>query len=196
MLVFVRPGELRQAKWEHFDLENKIWIIHAYMMKMREEHLVPLSRQTLAILSKLKEISDGSEYLLPAQSKIKHPTISENLFNDVIRDMNYEGRLVAHGFRSLASTTLNELGYAPDVIERQLAHSERDQVRAAYNRAKHLPQRIEMMQGWADYIDQLVATKTARQQSQSIANLRWSRPYETACIQMVPQNVLPMFNPK
>ena len=159
MLVFVRQGELRQAQWKHMSFEKKIWCIPAHLMKMREEHIVPLSKQTLDIIEKIKIISGSSEYLFPTQNKIRHPIMSENLINDIIKEIGYKGRLVAHGFRSLASTTLNELGYAPDVIERQLAHSERNEVRAAYNRAEYLPQRICMMQEWADYIDGLKMAK-------------------------------------
>ncbi len=85
--------------------------------------------------------------------------MNENTINKIIKDLGYDGRMVGHGFRSLASTTLNELGYKPDVIERQLAHSERNQVRAAYNRAEYLPQRIVMMQGWADHVDEVLSGK-------------------------------------
>lgn len=155
MLTFVRQGELRQAMWKHIDFDRKIWRIPAHLMKMREEHLVPLSRQSLELIGNVQKISGDSEYLFPTQNKIKHPIMSENLINDIIKDIGYQGRLVAHGFRSLASTTLNELGYTPDVIERQLAHAERNSVRAAYNRAEYLPKRIAMMQDWADYIDGL-----------------------------------------
>jgi integrase len=156
VLTFVRQGELRTAKWEHFDLDKKLWYIPAELMKMRQEHIVPLAHQTIELLKGIKSLSGNSEYLFPTKNKIKHPYMNENVINDVIKKTEYSGKIVAHGFRSLASTTLNELGIAPDIIEKQLAHSERNQVRAAYNRAQYLPQRIEMMQQWADYIDSII----------------------------------------
>lgn len=155
LLTFVRQGELRQAMWEQIDLKKKIWYIPAHIMKMREEHIVPLSKQVIEILHQLKTLSGENEYLFPTQNKVKHPMMNENTINIVLKAIGYEKRLTAHGFRSLASTTLNELGFAPDVIERQLAHAERNAVRAAYNRAEYLPQRSIMMQEWADYIDGL-----------------------------------------
>jgi integrase len=156
VLTFVRQGELRKAKWEHFDLNKKLWYIPAELMKMRQEHIVPLAHQTIELLKEIKLHSGNSEYLFPTKNKIKHPYMNENVINDVIKKTEYRGKIVAHGFRSLASTTLNELGFAPDVIEKQLAHSERNHVRAAYNRAQYLPQRIEMMQNWADYVASLI----------------------------------------
>lgn len=157
LLTFVRQGELRRAKWEYFDLEKKLWIIPAELMKMRQEHIVPLSNQLIALLNELKTISGGTGYLFPTKNKIKYPYMNENVINDILHKMGYKDRLVAHGFRSLASTTLNELGYPSDIIEKQLAHEERNQVRKAYNRAEYLPQRIEMMQGWADHIDTVLS---------------------------------------
>lgn len=155
MLTFVRQGELRRAKWEYFDIEKRIWCIPAEIMKMKRDHLVPLSKQAIAILNQLKDISGSGEYLFPTKNKMKYPYMNENVINNILHDMRYKDRLVAHGFRSLASTTLNELGFASDVIEKQLAHEERNKVRAAYNRAEYLPQRIELMQAWADHIDRV-----------------------------------------
>ncbi len=156
LLTFVRQGELRKAKWEYFNFEKKLWCIPAEMMKTRQEHIVPLSKQSLKVLKLIKDITGDSAYLFPTKNKIKHPYMNENVINNIIRSLGYKDKLVGHGFRSLASTTLNELGYSSDVIEKQLAHSERNKSRAAYNRAKYLPQRIEMMQFWADYIDTII----------------------------------------
>jgi integrase len=124
---------------------------------MGEMHIVPLARQTLALLEELKPLCGNSSYLFPSQNRQKNPYMSENTINMVIKKMGYGGKLVGHGFRALASTTLNEVGhFMPDVIERQLAHMERDGVRAAYNRAQYMSQRKQMMQWWADYIDSLM----------------------------------------
>ncbi len=158
LLTFVRQGELRKAKWEYFDFDKRVWAIPAELMKMRQEHIIPLSSQVIALLNEIKAISGDSEYLFPTKNKIKHPFMNENVINDILHKMGYRDRLVAHGFRSLASTTLNELGYAADIIEKQLAHEERNQVRKAYNRAEYLPQRIEMIQGWANYIDTIMSS--------------------------------------
>lgn len=156
LLTFVRQGELRKAKWEYFDFQRGLWFIPAEIMKMRQEHVVPLSRQAIEILKEIHKVSGYSDYLFPAKNKIKLPHMSENAINGIIKRTSFSGKIVAHGFRSLASTTLNELGYSPDVIEKQLAHEPRNQVRAAYNRAEYLQQRAEMMQGWADHIDSVI----------------------------------------
>lgn len=153
MLTFVRQGELRQAKWDDIDFAANEWRIPAHIMKMRERHIVPLAPQTLKLLKELKKISGHSEYLFPSQQRRTHPFMSENTINHVLRTMGYKGRLVGHGFRSIASTILNEMGCRPDVIEKQLAHAERNKVRAAYNRAEYLSERHKMMQEWADYLD-------------------------------------------
>lgn len=162
ILTFVRQGELRKAKWEYFDLEKKIWCIPAELMKMRKEHIVPLANQTIEVLNEIKKISGDSEYLFPTRNKIKHPYMNENVINNLIHDLGYKGKLVAHGFRTLASTTLNEFRFDRDVIEKQLAHEEQNQVRAAYNRAEYLQERIRMMQWWADHIDNLVNNSRIR----------------------------------
>jgi integrase len=104
-----------------------------------------------------RTVTDEGELLFPAQQRRRHAIMSENTINKVLRKMGYKGKLVGHGFRALASTTLNENGFAPDVIERQLAHAERNKIRAAYNRAQYLPERRKMMQWWADYLDQVGA---------------------------------------
>lgn len=152
--TFVRQGELRRAKWADIDVAKREWDIPAQNTKMRERHTVPLTLQTLELLGQLRDLTGWSAYLFPSQNRRKHPIMSENTINKVLRQMGYKGKLVGHGFRALASTTLNEMGFAPDVIERQLAHCERNKVRAAYNRAEYLPQRREMMQRWSDLLDQ------------------------------------------
>ena len=153
MLSFVRQGELRQAKWEDIDLKAKEWRLPAHTTKMRDSHIVPLATQTINLLAELKKLTGEDELLFPAQQRRRHATMSENTVNKVLRKMGYKGKLVGHGFRALASTTLNENGFGADVIERQLAHAERNKIRAAYNRAQYLPERRKMMQWWADYLD-------------------------------------------
>jgi integrase len=154
-LVFVRPGELRAAEWPEFDLENAEWRIPGDRMKMGEPHLVPLSRQALAILRELKPLARGGKYLFPSLRTRDRP-MSDNTINAALRRMGYTSEeQTGHGFRSMASTLLNEQGFPPDVIELQLAHTERNKVRAAYNKAQRLPERRKMMQAWADYLDGL-----------------------------------------
>lgn len=155
-LVFVRPGELRAATWGEFDLEEAEWRIPAHRTKLRVEHVVPLADQAVAILDDLFPLT-GSEsgYVFPSV-RSRTTCMSDNSLNAALRRMGYsKEQMTAHGFRSMASTRLNELGYPPDIIEKQLAHSERNKVRAAYNHASYLPQRREMMQFWADYLDNL-----------------------------------------
>ncbi|MBI5018051.1 MAG: integrase arm-type DNA-binding domain-containing protein [Deltaproteobacteria bacterium] len=154
-LVFVRPGELRHAEWKEFDLDKAEWRIPAEKMKMRIPHLVPLSRQALAVLRELHPLTGAGRYLFPS---IRTPErcMSENTVNAALRRMGYTGdEMTGHGFRSTASTLLNEQAWHRDAIERQLAHAERDNDRAAYNYAEHLPERRKMMQAWADYLDRL-----------------------------------------
>ncbi len=163
-LTFVRPGELRGAEWKEFDLdkEEPEWRIPSTRMKMRDEHIVPLSRQAVAILREIEPLTGGGRYVFPSL-RGGHRPISENTVNVALRNMGYSGQeMTGHGFRAMASTCLNERGVAPDLIELQLAHAERDEVRAAYNRSKRLADRRKMMQEWADYLDELrVARKTA-----------------------------------
>lgn len=157
-LVFVRPGELRAATWDEFDLEESEWRIPARRTKLRVEHVVPLADQAIAILDELFPLT-GSEsgYVFPSV-RSRSTCMSDNSLNAALRRMGYsKEQMTAHGFRAMASTRLNELGYPPDIIEKQLAHSERNKVRAAYNHASYLPQRQEMMQFWADYLDNLKA---------------------------------------
>jgi integrase len=155
-LTFVRPGELRGAEWAEFDLEQAEWRIPAERMKMDDPHIVPLARQTLAILHALKKVTGGGKYLFPSARTDERP-MSDNTVNAALRRLGYtKEELTGHGFRSMASTRLNEMNiWNADAIERQLAHSPRNKVRASYNYAQFLPERRIMMQVWADYLDGL-----------------------------------------
>jgi len=162
-LVFVRPGELRRAEWQEFDLNNREWRIPAERMKMREQHIVPLSRQAVAILYELEPLTNrGIEakpsvprYVFPGARSRERP-MSENAILAGLQRMGYtKEEMSGHGFRSMTSTLLHEQGWNHQVIERQLAHAERNAVSAAYNFAEHLPARRKMMQAWADYLDGL-----------------------------------------
>lgn len=157
--VFVRPGELRHAKWAEFDLDAAEWRIPAGRMKSRREHIVPLSSQVVALLRQLPRFQ--SEYLFPSLRTMKRP-ISEVTLNAALRRMGFsKDEMTPHGFRSMASTRLNEMGYPPSDIELQLAHVDKDAVRAAYNRSLRLDERRKMMQEWADYLDGLRARSEA-----------------------------------
>jgi integrase len=154
-LLFVRPGELRKARWRQFDFENRIWRIPTSAMKSRVQHLVPLSRQALRLLDELHELTGNGELLFPSRIDAQKP-ISGTAFATALRSLRFEGKEVTpHGFRATACTLLNELGWHPDAIERQLAHGSSDGVQRNYNYAQHLPLRSRMMQSWADYLDKL-----------------------------------------
>jgi integrase len=154
-LVFVRPGELRKAEWAEFDLDQVEWRIPAEKMKMREVHIVPLATQAVAILRDLQKLTGAGRYVFPGARTNGRP-MSENTINAALRRLDYgSSELTGHGFRSMASTLLNEQGWHRDAIERQLAHGERNTVRAAYNYAEHLPERRLMMQSWADFLTHL-----------------------------------------
>ncbi len=156
-LTFVRPGELRQAAWTEFNLDKAEWRIPAERMKMGEQHIVPLSTQAVAVLKELQPLTGRRNYVFPGARTNGRP-MSENTVNAALRNLGYgKDQMTGHGFRSMASTNLNEQGWHKDAIERQLAHAERDNVRAAYNYAEHLPERRKMMQAWADYLDGLRA---------------------------------------
>ncbi len=159
MLTAVRPGEVRGARWEEFDLEAGLWIIPAARMKARTEHRVPLSRQALDVLKSMSAYSGGRDLVFPSPVYPSRP-LSENTLNLAIRRMGYQDSATAHGFRSLFSTVANESGlWSPDAIDRQLAHQERNQVRAAYHRSTYLKDRAKLMQWWADYLDSRKTTK-------------------------------------
>lgn len=154
MLTFVRTGELRSAGWKEMDLDHAEWRIPAERMKMRDPHIVPLSCQAVEVLRELQERTGNRQFLFPNHHK-PAAFMSENTILFALYRMGYHSRMTGHGFRSTASTILNENGFPPDVIERQLAHTERNKVRAAYNHAQYLPERRKMMQWWADYLDEL-----------------------------------------
>jgi integrase len=153
--VFVRPGELRAAAWQEFDFKRNEWRIPAERMKMGELHVVPLARQAMEILRDLQLHTGQGHYVFPAIGGQPRP-LSENTLNAALRRIGYgHEQMTAHGFRTTASTLLHELGWNPDLIELQLAHKERNKVRAAYNRAQRLAERRSMMQAWADHLDDL-----------------------------------------
>ncbi|NJD05586.1 MAG: DUF4102 domain-containing protein [Methylococcaceae bacterium] len=153
-LVFVRPGELRSAEWSEIDMDKSEWRIPAEKMKMRDPHIVPLSVQAVAILREIRPLTGRGRYVFPsARTPNGDRCMSENAVLAALRRMGYaKDEMTGHGFRSMASTLLNEQGWHRDAIERQLAHAERNAVRAAYNYAEHLPERRRMMQAWADYL--------------------------------------------
>lgn len=155
-LVFVRPGELRQAAWEEINLEKAEWNIPAERMKMREPHLVPLSRQAVEILKEVRALTGNGRYVFPSARTMARP-MSNNAVLAALRRLGYtKDEMTGHGFRAMARTILDEvLGVRPDFIEHQLAHAVRDPNGRAYNRTTHLPERRKMMQQWADYLDDL-----------------------------------------
>jgi integrase len=154
--VFVRPGELRRAEWSEIDLEGAVWRIPAAKMKGRQEHTVPLARQSLAILREAQELTGDGQFVFPSIRSPRNP-MSENTINAALRRLGFgKDEMTAHGFRAIASTLLNESGkWSPDAIERALAHKDKDHVRAAYHRGAHWQERVEMAQWWADYLDGL-----------------------------------------
>jgi len=158
-LFFVRPGELRYAEWAEIDLDKAEWNIPAEKMKMRQSHLVPLSQQALIIIKELYPLTGTGKYLFPGILTAKRP-MSDNTINAALKRLGYESKeITGHGFRAMARTLLDEiLGFRPDIIEHQLAHAVRDPLGRAYNRTSHLQIRREMMQKWADYLDELTAS--------------------------------------
>jgi integrase len=155
-LIFVRPGELRHAEWSEIDFDNAVWNIPAAKMKMKEPHLVPLSRQAIGILKELLKLTGKSKYVFPSARSFSRP-MSNNAILAALRRMGFEkDEMSGHGFRAMARTILDEvLQVRPDYIEHQLAHAVRDPNGRAYNRTAHLPERRKMMQLWADYLDGL-----------------------------------------
>jgi len=151
-LTFVRTGELIGARWEEINWDKEEWHIPKERMKMKRPHVVPLSQQALALLHELQAISGTKEHIFPSTSSTSLH-ISNGAVLMGLRRMGYQNIMTGHGFRTLASTILNEKGYAPDVIERQLAHEDNDKIRAAYNRAEYLLERKKMMQEYADWLD-------------------------------------------
>ncbi len=164
ILTFVRSGELRGAEWGEFDIENKLWRIPAERMKMGSEHLVPLSDQAVKVIAQIKEISGQYSLVFPSERN-RRDGMSDNTMRRAMFKLGYDGntlgksKAVPHGFRATASSILNEEGFNPDAIERQLSHQERNGVRAAYtHHARYLEERARMMQWWADYLDQAKTT--------------------------------------
>ena len=154
-MLFVRPGELRRAAWEEFNLDDGEWRIPAARMKMRSLHVVPLATQAVQILRDLLPMTCRSLFVFPSPIARDRP-MSENCITAALRRMGYSGdEMTWHGFRTIASTCLNEQGWHPDLIELQLAHAERNEVRGAYNRSQRLAERRQMMQAWADYLDRI-----------------------------------------
>jgi len=153
VLTFVRTNELIGAEWSELDLDSVVWIIPASRMKMKTEHVVPLSRQSVEAFCEARAIAGGSRYVFPGRNPDR--PISNNTMLFALYRLGYKGRMTGHGFRPVASTILNEAGFRGDVIERQLAHCERDEICGAYNRAQYLHERRKMMQQWADMLDAL-----------------------------------------
>jgi len=158
----VRGGEFRRAEWAEINLDAALWTIPAshrkLIRKLQQDeantHEVPLSRQAVALLAELKQYTGHGQYLFPSSRSATRP-MSENTVNAGLARLGYKGQMVGHGWHAAFSTTMNALGFNPDAIERQLAHTEKNQVRAAYNRGEYLEERVRMMQQWADYLDQL-----------------------------------------
>lgn len=154
-LTFCRSGEIRKAEWKEFDLADSLWRIPAEKMKMSRDHLVPLSRQAMAILERLRQYSGNDQYVFPSYNTEKK-SMGRGTLRSAVRRLGFEkDEMCPHGFRSMASTLLNELNFNGDWIERQLAHVPREYIRGIYNRAEYLPERRKMMQAWADYLDEL-----------------------------------------
>lgn len=148
--TFLRPGELRKGRWEEIDFDQAVWRVPAERMKMKREHLVPLSQQSLALLNELHMLTGRFVLMFPSRSRIESP-ISDNTMGQMIKRLGYE--VTGHGFRKTASTALNERGFNADAIERQLAHVPHNKIRGIYNKAELLPERQRMMQAWSDIVD-------------------------------------------
>jgi len=156
-LVFVRPGELRHAEWSEINFDEAEWRIPAHKMKKKRIHIVPLSRQAILTLENIRPLTGSGKYVFPSVRSNQRP-MSDNTLTAALRRMGYpKEEFVPHSFRSMASTILNEHGWNSDYIEKQLAHVESNKIRGAYNHAEYLPERREMMQEWADYLDKLKA---------------------------------------
>ncbi|HCM9278920.1 integrase domain-containing protein [Enterobacter hormaechei] len=151
LLTLVRPSEASGARWAEIDLDTKLWTIPAERMKAKREHIVPLSPQALEILEVMKPISAHREHVFPSRNDPKNPMNSQTA-NAALKRIGYGSKLVAHGLRSIASTALNETGFNPDVIEAALAHSDKNEVRRAYNRSTYLEKRIDLMDWWGKFV--------------------------------------------
>ena len=159
-LVFVRPGELRSAEWAEINLDVAEWIIPAAKMKMRRDHIIPLSRQAVEILRELEPLTGSGRYVFPSIRTPARP-MSENTINVALRRIGYsKEEMTGHGFRTMASTRLHEMGWKSEIIEMQLAHADKNKIRGIYNRAEYLEERKKMMQAWADYLECLKNEET------------------------------------
>lgn len=155
MQTFVRPAELTEAPWHELDLDNALWVITKERMKMRHEHIVPLSEQSVELFRKMHKMTSGySPYVFPSSISPRTKPMTRDTLSKALRVMGCQGEATPHGFRSFASTLLNGMGYNSDWIERQLAHKEENKTRGTYNHAQHLPERRKMMQDWSDFIDE------------------------------------------
>lgn len=152
LITFVRTNELRYARWEEFNFDKKEWVIPAKRMKMKREHIVPLSGQTLALLEVLRQITGHYKLLFPSEQRSTQPISNNTMLYGLYR-MGYKGKTTIHGFRSTASTILNESGFNPDAIEAALAHIDSNKVRSAYNRSQYLKERVELMEWWGSFLD-------------------------------------------
>lgn len=175
LLTFVRTNELRAARWSEFenlDVRDPVWRIPADRMKMKVEHVVPLAPQAVSVLHELRALPGSASSPLLFPSPAREGYMSNNTMLFALYRMGYRGRTTVHGFRAMASTALNEMGFRPDVIERQLAHDERNKVRAAYNRAEYLAERRVMMNQWADYLDAAAGGKVVALKARASASER------------------------
>jgi len=154
-MVFARPGNLAEMEWSEVDLEAAEWRIPAGKMKMRDRHIVPLAKQAVELLRDIHPLSGSGRYVFPADRRRLNECMSRETLGATLRRLGFKGEMTAHGFRATASTILHEQGFHSDMIERQLAHAERNAVKAAYCHAEYLPERRRMMQAWADYLDGL-----------------------------------------
>jgi integrase len=152
-LNFVRTSELTHARWAEFDFEAKLWRIPPERMKMKSQHMVPLVCQTIVVLRALEGVGTGEQLLFPSEGANHEQPMSNNAMLYALHRMGWRGVMTGHGFRGVASTALQEMGWPHDAIEGQLAHQRRDPISAAYDHAQYLPQRTEMMQAWADWLD-------------------------------------------
>ena len=149
--TMTRPAEAAMAKWTEIDFDKQLWTIPAERMKMKREHIIPLTPQVISLLKRMQPTSGHLEYIFPADRNPNNHTNTETA-NMAIRRMGYKGRLVAHGLRALASTTLNEQGFDAELIDVSLAHVDKNTVRAAYNRADYIERRRELMSWWSEHI--------------------------------------------
>jgi len=150
LLTLERPAEASGTRWSEINFDEKLWTITAERMKAKREHIIPLSPQALDILKVMSAISINREHVLPSRNDPKKPMNSQTA-NAALKRIEYGGKLVAHGMRSIASTALNEHGFNADVIEATLAHTDKNEVRRAYNRSTNLQKRVELMNWWSDF---------------------------------------------